>query len=221
MERVYTGVPFEPAIATEVGAQSVHPDNQRVTAEAFEEALRNGTTFLIEHRIRSVEGHYRWFLVRVEPYRDPGTGQLVRWFGSRWQSKVERGVGHAKVNATEGSAFRIFGRGPEVSRPLGRAEERWADTRSPRHNQAPCLRHVCRGAGRYKTVIGTRLKQSGMFWSVEGANAIIASASASSVPISKTTGLHGRKLRLKASVFFREAGVKNEVALDCPLLCRA
>ena len=78
----YTGVPYEPTTADEVGEQFVHPEDQRATAEAFEEALRTGTTFLVEHRIRSFEGHYRWFLVRAEPYRDPSTGQLVRWFGS-------------------------------------------------------------------------------------------------------------------------------------------
>ena len=26
--------------------------------------------------------NYRWFIVRGEPYRDPGTGEIVRWFGT-------------------------------------------------------------------------------------------------------------------------------------------
>jgi PAS domain S-box-containing protein len=78
----YTGVPFEPTTAAEVGARFVHPDDQPATAEAFDKALQNGTTFLVEHRIRSAEGHYRWFLVRAVPYRDPSTGRVVRWFGS-------------------------------------------------------------------------------------------------------------------------------------------
>ena len=50
--------------------------------EWFEEARRTGGTFLVEHRIRSKDGAYRWFLVRGEPRRDPRTGAVVRWFGA-------------------------------------------------------------------------------------------------------------------------------------------
>jgi PAS domain S-box-containing protein len=49
---------------------------------AFDQARRTGTTYLIEHRIRSKNGDYRWFLVRGEPHRDPATGAVVRWFGA-------------------------------------------------------------------------------------------------------------------------------------------
>lgn len=49
---------------------------------AFDEARRSGTTFLVEHRIRSASGRYRWFLARAVPCRDPATGEIVRWFGA-------------------------------------------------------------------------------------------------------------------------------------------
>jgi len=78
----YTGVPYEPTTAAEVAASFVHPDDGARTIEAFNEARCSGDAFLVEHRIRSAAGTYRWFLVRAEPYRDQQTGEIVRWFGA-------------------------------------------------------------------------------------------------------------------------------------------
>ena len=71
----YTGAIYQPATATNVAASFVHPDDAEATMEAFEQARRTGGTFLVEHRIRSTAGEYRWFLVRGEPYRDARTGE--------------------------------------------------------------------------------------------------------------------------------------------------
>jgi PAS domain-containing protein len=49
---------------------------------AFNEARRTGSTYLVEHRIRSKTGDYRWFLVRGEPSSDPRTGKITRWFSA-------------------------------------------------------------------------------------------------------------------------------------------
>ncbi|MBB4860713.1 PAS domain S-box-containing protein [Novosphingobium chloroacetimidivorans] len=78
----YTGAAYHPTTAEQVAADHVHPDDEAVTMEAFEEARRTETTFRVEHRIRSASGAYRWFLVRGEPYRDPHSGSIVRWFGA-------------------------------------------------------------------------------------------------------------------------------------------
>ena len=78
----YTGVPYEPTTAAKIAAWFVHPDDGPQTISAFEQAQHTGAPFTVEHRIRSREGTYRWFLVRAVPYRDPGTGEVVRWFGS-------------------------------------------------------------------------------------------------------------------------------------------
>jgi len=78
----YTGVPYRPTTASQVAADHVHPDDAPSTMAAFEEARRTGTTFLVEHRIRSRTGAYRWFLVRGEPQRHEGAGEIIRWFGT-------------------------------------------------------------------------------------------------------------------------------------------
>lgn len=68
--------------ASEVTAKFVHPDDQDATAAAFEKARAHGTVFSVEHRVRAADGSYRWFLVRALPYRDPASGNVIRWFGS-------------------------------------------------------------------------------------------------------------------------------------------
>lgn len=78
----YTGSQAEPDSASQVAADHVHPDDVPPTLAAFEAARASATVFAVEHRIRSARGDYRWFLVRAEPYRDPSTGQVVRWYGS-------------------------------------------------------------------------------------------------------------------------------------------
>ncbi|MBD2121839.1 PAS domain S-box protein [Trichocoleus sp. FACHB-262] len=78
----YTGVPYEPMAAAEAVASFVHPDDGDHSMAAFNAALRIGSVFSVEQRIRSATGSYRWFLVRAEPYRDPQTGEIIRWFGA-------------------------------------------------------------------------------------------------------------------------------------------
>jgi len=78
---LYTGAVPEATNAAQIASDFVHPDDQAVTMQAFEEAMRTGSIFGVEHRIRSKEGSYRWFLVRAEPFRASRTGDIVRWFG--------------------------------------------------------------------------------------------------------------------------------------------
>jgi PAS domain S-box-containing protein len=78
----YTGATEAPASAAQVTEDYVHPEDRAATIDAFNEAGRTGNTFLVEHRIRSCSGEYRWFLVRAEPARDAATDQVTRWFGA-------------------------------------------------------------------------------------------------------------------------------------------
>ncbi|MFD2365466.1 PAS domain S-box protein [Pseudoduganella sp. GCM10020061] len=78
----YTGASPNQENAAEIAAQFVHPDDRASTMQAWQDAAREGRTFITEHRIRSAAGDYRWFLVRAEPHRDPASGAIVRWFGT-------------------------------------------------------------------------------------------------------------------------------------------
>ncbi|HZG40902.1 MAG TPA: PAS domain S-box protein, partial [Nodosilinea sp.] len=80
--RAYTGASYESATAAEALVSFVHPQDVALTMKGFSQALQVGGSFRAEHRIRSAEGTYRWFLIQAEPYRDPTTGAIERWFGT-------------------------------------------------------------------------------------------------------------------------------------------
>jgi PAS domain S-box-containing protein len=110
----YTGAPYEPSTAAQVAADFVHPSDWARTMAAFAEARRTGGVFAVEHRLRSAAGEYRWFLVRAGPYRDPATGDVVRWFGAsvdiddrkRAEAERERLLGESERARAEADAAR-------------------------------------------------------------------------------------------------------------------
>lgn len=78
----YTGEPAAPMLAEDVSWKFIHPEDNACTIEEWNKARQSGQIFNVEHRLRSASGEYRWFLVRAEPYHDPQTGEIVRWFGT-------------------------------------------------------------------------------------------------------------------------------------------
>jgi PAS domain S-box-containing protein len=78
----YTGVPVESMTHEDVARNFVHPDDAAATMQIWDAARRGGKVFNIEHRLRAASGQYRWFLARAEPWRDPHSGDIARWFGT-------------------------------------------------------------------------------------------------------------------------------------------
>jgi len=58
-----------------------HPDDLPPLMEKWRELLLSGEPGEIEARLRRHDGVFRWFLIRVEPFRDE-TGKLIRWYGT-------------------------------------------------------------------------------------------------------------------------------------------
>ena len=76
----YTGRPPEESHGW--GWQTTfHPDDLPPLMEKWRELLVSEEPGEIEARLRRHDGVYRWFLIRVEPFRDE-SGQLVRWYGT-------------------------------------------------------------------------------------------------------------------------------------------
>ena len=75
-----------------------HPDDLGPLLEAWGALLVSGEAGAIEARLRRHDGVYRWFLIRVEPFRDE-LGNVVRWYGTstdiddlkRAQIELEKG----------------------------------------------------------------------------------------------------------------------------------
>jgi PAS domain S-box-containing protein len=61
-------------------ASFLHPEDRARVLGAWTDAMREGTPFRQEYRVRRADGTYRWVEVRAEPARDPH-GRIVRWFG--------------------------------------------------------------------------------------------------------------------------------------------
>jgi diguanylate cyclase (GGDEF)-like protein/PAS domain S-box-containing protein len=80
--RNYTGSSSAEMAAEDIIKVYVHPDDDAYTIEAWNQARQTGEVFNIEQRVRSASGEYRWFLVRAVPYRNPQTGETIRWFGT-------------------------------------------------------------------------------------------------------------------------------------------
>jgi signal transduction histidine kinase/CheY-like chemotaxis protein len=57
------------------------PEDQREVFAAIEEAIRTGSTFELEHRVRLADGGVGWVLSRAVPILGPD-GEVVEWFGA-------------------------------------------------------------------------------------------------------------------------------------------
>jgi formate hydrogenlyase transcriptional activator len=76
----YTGRSHEES--TGWGWQSAfHPEDLPPMMKKWRELLASGEAGEIEARLQRHDGVYRWFLIRVEPFRDE-RGQLLRWYGT-------------------------------------------------------------------------------------------------------------------------------------------
>lgn len=59
----------------------LHEDDLKPTIEAWQRAIETGEEYKIEHRVRMIDGSYRWHLSRCVPARDEN-GQIIKWFGT-------------------------------------------------------------------------------------------------------------------------------------------
>src|SRR5262249_52484306 len=74
----YTGV--EPGAESGWGWKvAFHPDDLPPMLELWSKLLTSGDSGEIESRIRRSDGMYRWFLLRVQPFRDE-SGEIVKWY---------------------------------------------------------------------------------------------------------------------------------------------
>jgi PAS domain S-box-containing protein len=75
----YSGMQFEDFLR--LGwKEFLHPDDFPETADAFYHAIRTGTSYQAVHRLRRVDGEYRWYQARAEPLRDR-QGRIIQWYG--------------------------------------------------------------------------------------------------------------------------------------------
>jgi len=59
----------------------IHPDDADRTVAAFLRCLKTGEPFVSEHRVRHVDGTYRWFSASARASRDRN-GRVTGWYGT-------------------------------------------------------------------------------------------------------------------------------------------
>jgi len=74
----YTGVTAE-QLAKE-NFIFIHPDDVPNVSAAWWHSLATGEPYRAEHRMRGVDGTYKWFAVGANPVRDE-KGRILKWFG--------------------------------------------------------------------------------------------------------------------------------------------
>ena len=86
--REYTGQSTEEALG-DGWTEMLHPDDRKASLRRFQAAIDAGEPIRLEHRIRSVEGAYHWFLVQARPVRDEHS-RITQWFGAATDVHEER-----------------------------------------------------------------------------------------------------------------------------------
>jgi len=76
----YTGLSPEEAHGWGWSA-AFHPDDLPPLMKRWQELIVSGESGEIEARLRRHDGEYRWFLIRVAPFRNH-TGAIERWYGT-------------------------------------------------------------------------------------------------------------------------------------------
>jgi PAS domain S-box-containing protein len=82
-------------------SKAVHPDDAQPTIDAWEAAVRAGSTFIFEHRVRRSDGAYRRFAIRGVPVVD-GRGVVREWVGVHTDITEEH---DAKASLAESQAL--------------------------------------------------------------------------------------------------------------------
>jgi len=77
----YTGLTMQDLVSSEFRARMFHPEDIERLREERQAAYARGLPFEIEQRTRRKDGQYRWFLIRINPFRDE-QGRLVRWYAT-------------------------------------------------------------------------------------------------------------------------------------------
>ena len=100
-----------------------HPDDLPPLMKRWGELIVSGEPGEIEARLRRYDGIYRWFLIRVAPFRDH-SGRIVRWYGTSTDIE-DRKCAEQTLAARETEFSLILNTMPAMAwsaRPDGQAE---------------------------------------------------------------------------------------------------
>jgi PAS domain S-box-containing protein len=95
----YLGHPAE-ALKGEAFFNVIHPEDEPLFREGWQQALASGDSFEIEVRVRGADSVYRWFLVRSIPQLSED-GRIARWYGIHIDIEQQHRAQQSLVQAQE------------------------------------------------------------------------------------------------------------------------
>jgi PAS domain S-box-containing protein len=81
--------------------------------DRWSESLRKGDPFEMEFPLRGADGVFRWFLTRINPFRD-SQGNVTRWFGTNTNVDEQRQLLHSLGEARDHLEKRVQERTAEL-----------------------------------------------------------------------------------------------------------
>ena len=93
----------------------VHPDDLDDAAVAWSAAIKDGSTYEVEFRMRRHDGSYRWHLVRAVPVRNRD-GSIQRWVGTSTDIEDQKAAEAALTQLTATLEDRVARRSAELLR---------------------------------------------------------------------------------------------------------
>ncbi|WP_247235217.1 PAS domain-containing protein [Telluribacter sp. SYSU D00476] len=86
----YAGLPTEQLLGNG-WLDILHPDDRETTTRVWQTALTGSGSYAVEHRLRSRDGSYHWFLTRGVPLKDE-QGQIIKWYGTSTDIQEQKTV---------------------------------------------------------------------------------------------------------------------------------
>lgn len=158
--REFTGLVL-PAMHGAGWHQCVHPDDLGDLARRWEESIRTGGQFEMEHRLQRADGLYRWHLTRAQAMRD-GAGAVTMWIGSSTEihTQKETEVGLRRLN--DDLKYFAYAASHDLQEPL-RMIQCYAEMLvrgypgGPEGPHAVWMQHVTQGTRRMRELLGDLL----------------------------------------------------------------
>ena len=113
---------FTGQTGAQVRSEALHPDDRPLAAAKWAEAMRTGTGYEVEKRVRGRNGEYCWMLARIVPVLD-SDGSILEWIGACTDISGRKRSEAEIRNLHEGLERRVRERTAELEQATGTVAE--------------------------------------------------------------------------------------------------